>query len=114
MEEIVSHINYEGGRGIPIPKKEKICGRLAVSGPEMGIDRRDCPHHKKSISVLKNILPGASLWEAKPGEKSSRFCAWGHFLLHIVPQCTDKVKIAASSGMQRGAPQRRRGGGGRL
>ena len=24
MEEIVSHINYEGGRGIPIPKKENL------------------------------------------------------------------------------------------
>ena len=40
MEEIVSHINYEGGRGIPIPKKENLWWLRSLS---CRFQRYSCP-----------------------------------------------------------------------
>lgn len=100
MEEIVSHINYEGGRGIPIPKKENLWWLRSPYPSQMGGEQIDeiVRITRNPYLFKKTFSPGARCGKRKPGEKSSRFCcAWGHFLLHIVPQCTDKVKIAAST-----------------
>ena len=95
MEEIVSHINYEGGRGV---------SRSTRPGASQEIH----------ICSKKTFSPGARCGKRKPGEKSSRFCcAWGHFLLHIVPQCTDKVKIATSTQDAERRAATPPGGGGR-
>lgn len=116
MEEIVSHINYEGGRASPFRRK-KICGgsarriraRWAVSR-----STRSSASQEIHICSKKTFSPGARCGKRKPGEKSSRFCcAWGHFLLHIVPQCTDKVKIAASTQDAERRAATPPGGGGR-
>lgn len=69
---------------------------------------------RKRRRAQKTFSPGARCGKRKPGEKSSRFCcAWGHFLLHIVPQCTDKVKIAASTQDAERRAATPPGGGGR-
>ena len=41
MEEIVSHINYEGGRGIPIPKKENLWWLRSPYPSQMGGEQID-------------------------------------------------------------------------
>ena len=82
-------------------RRKKICSasarriraRWAVSR-----STRSSASQEIHICSKKTFSPGARCGKRKPGEKSSRFCcAWGHFLLHIVPQCTDKVKIVAST-----------------
>lgn len=41
MEEIVSHINYEAGRGIPIPKKENLWWVRSPYPSQMGGEQID-------------------------------------------------------------------------
>ena len=41
MEEIVSHINYEGGRSIPIPKKENLWWLRSPYPSQMGGEQID-------------------------------------------------------------------------
>lgn len=69
MEEIVSHINYEGGRASPFRRK-KICGgsarriraRWAVSR-----STRSSASQEIHICSKKTFSPRRSLWEAKTG-----------------------------------------------
>ncbi len=85
MEEIVSHINYEGGRGIPIPKKENLWWLRSPYPSQMGGEQIDEIVRITKIHICsKNILPGARCGKRKPGRNLQDFAVRGVISYYIL------------------------------
>lgn len=68
MEEIVSHINYEGGRGIPIPKKENLWWlrspyeKLRAKARELAELIEVCCPDSREKSLAHTKVEEATMW----------------------------------------------------
>ena len=82
MEEIVSHINYEGGRGIPIPKKENLWwlrARWAVSR-----STRSSASQEIHICSKKHSPPALAVGSENRGRNLQDFAVRGVISYYIL------------------------------
>lgn len=86
MEEIVSHINYEGGRGIPIPKKENLWWLRSPYPSQMGGERSTRPGASQEIHICskKHSPPALAVGSENRGRNLQDFAVRGVISYYIL------------------------------
>lgn len=87
MEEIVSHINYEGGRGIPIPKKENLWWLRSPHPSQMGgeqIDETGRITRNPYLLYIKHSPPALAVGSENRGRNLQDFAVRGAISYYIL------------------------------